>query len=86
MDYISKNAFFFSWLTFPYKFSIKCFYHATLVYISAFSKYLILHENKNRQIYSNAYFDVSGCLGKTKVKFLKDLQEYLMSKADSVDR
>ncbi|XP_037776972.1 SPARC-related modular calcium-binding protein 1-like, partial [Penaeus monodon] len=27
-----------------------------------------------------------GCLGKTKVKFLKDLQEYLMSKADSVDR
>nr|XP_027215903.1 SPARC-related modular calcium-binding protein 1-like [Penaeus vannamei] len=27
-----------------------------------------------------------GCVGKTKVKFLKDLQEYLMSKADSVDR
>ncbi|XP_042872043.1 SPARC-related modular calcium-binding protein 2-like isoform X2 [Penaeus japonicus] len=30
--------------------------------------------------------DWQGCMGKTKTKFLKDLQEYLMSEADGADR
>lgn len=31
-------------------------------------------------------YNISGCMGKTKTKFLKDLQEYLMSEADGADR